>query len=140
LSERRGVWQKNEILDLALKEVSKGVRNYIKRSKLFTREILRHACVVETINRFLEQWSVIDNRVKLVSFEDLCVSPVDESKRLYSFLDFEYGNSTIDKILNMTTGDRSNYYATHKNSEEILQQDYKFLKPKNRKKINGLIS
>lgn len=140
LSYRHGGFPKNKILDLALKEVSKGIRNYIKRSRLFTKEILRHACIVETLNQFLEQWSVIDNRVKLVSFEDLCVSPVDESKCLYNFLDFEYGNSTIDKIINMTTGDKSSYYETDKNSEEILKQDFKFLKLKNRNKINGLIS
>lgn len=107
--------------------ISPGVISYLMRPKLLTTEFLRRVAITEVMNRFLINWAEKDDSVIHVEFEELCYNPVTVCQELYDFMGLQYDDHTIFEIKKMTTGKNSEYYATDKNSVQILNQDYKYL-------------
>lgn len=92
-------------------------------------EVWRQAIVTEIVTDYLLAWALASERVKGVTFRDLCSVPVPSCKGLYRFLDLKWQVHKTDKtIMQMTTGNEEGYYDTSKNSWHILHQDYKFLR------------
>jgi len=112
-----------------------GVLRYMRRPRLFTTELFRQAAVTEFMCHFLGAWAAADDRITQVTFEDLCRDPLGETLRLFDFLGLEYDDETLAKLHRMTTGSSSEYYATDKNSALILEQPYKYLGSRNRRRL-----
>lgn len=129
----------HKYLKSSINNINKNMKSYIKKPIIFTKRIYRHAITIEIIKNFLVNWSNNDNRVKIVSFEDLCLKKIEVIKDIYNFTNLNYNHNTIKKIKNTTQGNEKDTYSIKKDSKKIISRDYKYLNDKQVEFINKLI-
>lgn len=128
------------LLDAALKRVSPAVVRYLKRPTWMTTRLRRIACTMEVIRHFLLAWAEQDERVIAVQHDELSLEPVAAMERVFAHLDLDYDGQAENQILQMTTGESIEYYATDKNSRMILTQPYRILTPAELRWVAGFVS
>lgn len=123
----------------ATASVPPGVARYFRRPRIFTSELFRQAAITELVVRHLRAWAGEDARVVHVRFEDLCRNPLAESMRLFGLLRLEADDRTGRRIQRMTTGSSSAYYATDKDSARVLEQPFKYLGARQRRRLKSFL-
>lgn len=116
-------------IDAALASVSPSVVRYLKRPKWLTSRLRRTVCTMEVIRHFLLAWAEKDERVLAIQYEDLCRQPIPKMMSVFSFLGLDYDARTERQIVEMTSGQSTEYYATDKDSRLLLDQAYRKLMP-----------
>lgn len=132
--------QQSSVIDVALERVSSAVVCYLKRPTWVTSRLRRIACTMEVIRHFLLAWAEQDERVVAVRYEDVCLEPVSEMQRVFAFLGLACDAQAKGRILKMTSGESTEYYATNKNSRKVLNQAYRKLVPRELRWIGSLIA
>ncbi len=139
LKQRR--FQQNPLLEAAVRGSGTRLINYVRRPKWLTEETLRLASVIALINTLLVNWAISESyHVQHVTFERLCLHPVEECERLYRFLDLEYDNAVLEQVLSITRkGNETGYYDTNKDSIRVLNQDFKCLSRRDISRLGHLL-
>jgi len=130
---------RNVYLDNTIDHLSPRCAAYFKRPKLFTTTVARQACITELLRQYLIAWTEKGKSTLHVTYEDLCLKPIEHSKRILNFMDLANNEKTISDIKKLTTDSNKGYYATNKISKEILEREYRFLSSKDIQKLNALI-
>jgi hypothetical protein len=120
-------------------ELPPAAADYLRRPRLLTRGWLRQAVATEFLARFLRRWADEDARVTHVDFESLCRDPLGEATRLLELLDLDCDDGTLESIRRTTSGSSQGYYATDKDSRRVLEQPYRVLGARQRRRLARLL-
>lgn len=125
----RGRRPAHPLVARALETAPQNVRRYLARPRWTTSALFRRVATMVVIRDFLRAWAESDPNVLHVRFEDLCLDPVGNGKRVFDALGLAFDDKTVAAITEMTSGSSDAYYATDKDSRKVLAQPFKALSP-----------
>ncbi|MCX7049699.1 MAG: sulfotransferase domain-containing protein [Candidatus Sumerlaeota bacterium] len=129
----------NELLNKALGKLSPRAAAYLRRPLWMTNELSRQACMTDLASKALEAWAEMDSRITLVRYDELCLNPIEETRRFFNFLDLGFSESTEAGLKQLTEGKNTGYYDTKKNSMEMLNRSFRVITPALQKSLGKLL-